>query len=87
MAHATTSNKGEELQHQLQTLNVLESELKSLKPDAKVYNAIPTSLEAPVISHAHAQKALFPNLDVKTALEDVQRQRKVLLANLQQLAN
>lgn len=74
-----------------------------------------------MISHAHAQKALFPNLDVKTALEDVQSeslypllppaphapntdnvvvpvigidsafalagQRKVLLANLQQLAN
>ncbi|CBQ72590.1 conserved hypothetical protein [Sporisorium reilianum SRZ2] len=87
MVGPTTSNKAEELQHQLQTLNVLESELKSLKPDANVYNSIPTSLEARVIPHAHAQMALFPNLDVKTALQDVQRQRKVLLANLQQLAN
>ena len=102
------SSKKEELQHQLQTLNVLESELKSLKPDAvsnsrvvrtasmarmgpslipasfsllltgsleqKVYNAIPTPLEAPLISHAHGQKALFPNLDAKSALEDVQRE-------------
>ncbi|KAJ1035714.1 hypothetical protein NDA13_000374 [Ustilago tritici] len=77
-------SKKEELQHQLQTLNVLEAELKSLKPDAKVYNAIPTSLKAPLISHAHSQKALFPNLDANSALKDVQKQRKVLLANLQQ---
>ncbi|SPO27178.1 uncharacterized protein UTRI_10640_B [Ustilago trichophora] len=81
----TSSSKRDELQHQLQTLNVLESELKSLKSNAKVYSAIPTSLEAPLISHAHGQKALFPNLDAKSALEDVQRQRKVLLANLQEL--
>ncbi|SNX85610.1 uncharacterized protein MEPE_04319 [Melanopsichium pennsylvanicum] len=82
----TSSNtKNEGLQLQLQTLSVLESELKSLKPDAKVYNAIPTSLEAPLIPHAHGQKAVFPNLDAKLALEDVQRQKKALLANLQQL--
>ncbi|KAJ1023450.1 hypothetical protein NDA16_003067 [Ustilago loliicola] len=84
-AMSSSDSKRAELQQQLQTLSVLESELQSLKPDAKVYNAIPTSLEAPLISHAHGQKALFPNLDAKSALEDVQRQRKVLLANLQQL--
>lgn len=38
----------------------------------KVYNAIPTSLKAPLISHAHGQKALFPNLDANSALKDVQ---------------
>ncbi|KAJ1022181.1 hypothetical protein NDA18_005413 [Ustilago nuda] len=65
-------SKKEELQHQLQTLNVLEAELKSLKPDSKVYSAIPTSLKAPLISHAHVQKALFPNLDANSALKDVQ---------------
>lgn len=84
---------------QLQTLQVLESELKTLPSDAvsdlltgerhadikhlltslllrrqKVYNAIATPLEAPLIAHAHGQHAFFPNLDAKTSLQDVQRE-------------
>ncbi|KAF6767586.1 hypothetical protein PSEUBRA_005956 [Kalmanozyma brasiliensis GHG001] len=79
------SSQRDELQKQLQTLNVLEFELRSLKPNAQVYNAISTPLETPLIAHSHGQTAMFPNLDAKTALEDVQKQKKVLLANLQQL--
>ena len=40
----------------------------------KVYNAIATPLEAPLITHAHGQHAFFPNLDAKAALQDVQRE-------------
>ncbi|KIS69511.1 uncharacterized protein UMAG_12179 [Mycosarcoma maydis] len=86
MADVTPERRNEEIHRQLHTLQVLEAELRSLKPGAKVYNAISTPLDkARVIPHAHNQMALFPNLDSKTALKDVERQKKVLLANLAQL--
>ncbi|KAN0066272.1 hypothetical protein ACQY0O_000366 [Thecaphora frezii] len=71
-----------QLQQKLQTLLVLESELASLKPGARIFHATAASPDTSIISHAHGQVALFPGLSKEGALNDVKRQKQLVQAEL-----
>ncbi|EPQ32452.1 uncharacterized protein PFL1_00648 [Pseudozyma flocculosa PF-1] len=72
------------LQQRVQTLTVLESELASLKPGARIFHTATASADQLSIAHSHGQLALFPGLSKEGALNDVKRQKQLANADLNQ---